>query len=258
MSTERSTFDATEFDVPRRKRPNLVAEEIKGWIVRKQMRPGDHLPNEKQLMTLFGVSKGTMRECLQSLEMQGIVRINTGPRGGPLVAEVPYTTSAELLSNYFYFRNLDADRLYQVRQLLEPELAASAVPFLGEDKLAILRRSVEICSSEALTAENRREQRIEELRFHDVLAECCPNPLLSFTCKFINDLLARKVVFKSISATKQEEIRKTNARFHREIYAAAAEQNAEVVRRMMHEHMIECKEHARLFDATVDPAFLKF
>jgi DNA-binding FadR family transcriptional regulator len=245
------------FQLPRQKRADLVADEIKRWIVRERKRPGDRLPNERELMAVFGVSKGTMRECLKSLEIQGIIRVNTGPRGGPFIVEVPYATSAELLSNYFYFKQLDAEWLYEVRRLLEPELAAAAVPLVTEEHLRILERSIAACAFEPLTAESRQEQRIEELRFHEVFAEVCPNPLLSFHCKFINDLLARKVVVKSTFLAQQEDIRITNLRYHQDILDAVKARDVATVRHVMHEHMIECEAHARLLDAVVEPDFLK-
>jgi GntR family transcriptional regulator, transcriptional repressor for pyruvate dehydrogenase complex len=246
------------FELPRQKRADLVADEIKRWIVREQKRPGDRLPNERELMALFGVSKGTIRECLKSLEIQGIIRVNTGPRGGPFIAEVPYATSAELLSNYFYFKQLDAERVYEMRRVIEPQLAAAAVPHLTEEHILLLEKSIAVCADEPRTSERRREQRIEELRFHDIFVEACPNPLMAFSCRFINDLLARKVVFKSIYVNQQEEIRTTNLRYHQEIVDAVKLRDVERVRQVMHDHMVECETHAKLLDAVVEPDFLKF
>jgi DNA-binding transcriptional MocR family regulator len=64
------------------KRGDLVVEEIKRWIAERRLGPGDKLPKEDELQTLFGVSKGTAREALKSLEVQGLVTVSTGPAGG--------------------------------------------------------------------------------------------------------------------------------------------------------------------------------
>lgn len=144
-----------------------------------------------------------------------------------------------------------------MRRLLEPELAAAAVPKITDNHLLLLENSIAVCAAEPLTAETQRVQRIEELRFHDIFAECCPNPLMAFSCRFINDLLARKVVFKSIYVSQQEEIRLTNLRYHREILEAVKRRDCEAVRTVMHDHMIDCEAHAKLLDAVVEPDFLK-
>ena len=64
------------------KRSDLVAEEIKRLITERNLNPGDKLPREIELQQQFEVSKGTIREALKSLEVQGLVKISTGPGGG--------------------------------------------------------------------------------------------------------------------------------------------------------------------------------
>ena len=91
------------------KRSDLVAEEIKRLITAKNLLPGDKLPRESELQSMFSVSKSTMREALKSLEVQGLVKVSTGPGGGGTVVEVPLYTIAEDFSQFanvvpgFYF-----------------------------------------------------------------------------------------------------------------------------------------------------------
>src|ERR1700759_2114585 len=47
------------------KRGDLMVEEIKRWVADRKFAPGDKLPKEHELQTLFGVSKGTAREALK-------------------------------------------------------------------------------------------------------------------------------------------------------------------------------------------------
>jgi len=74
-----------------RKRPklsDLVVEDVKRWIVTERKQPGDRLPNEKELVELFGVSKSTMREGLKALEVRGLIKTRTGPAGGAYLQQV--------------------------------------------------------------------------------------------------------------------------------------------------------------------------
>src|SRR5215468_6178045 len=109
------------------KRGDAVVDEIKRWIGERRLAPGDKLPKENELQTLFGVSKGTAREALKSLEVQGLVKVSTGPAGGATIGEVPLERTLQLLQNYLFFRELSVTQIYAVRRLLEPELAAGAV-----------------------------------------------------------------------------------------------------------------------------------
>jgi len=171
------------------KRGDLMVEEIKRWIAARRLAPGDKLPKEDELQELFGVSKGTAREALKSLEVQGLVTVSTGPSGGATIGEVPLDRAFQLLQNYLFFRKLDVAQIYAVRRLLEPELAAGAVPHLKEEHFAALDRSIETCAPHAMSAQQALAQRQEDLHFHDVLAAANPNMLLRFFCQVITHLL---------------------------------------------------------------------
>ena len=170
-----------------------MVEEIKRWIAERRLAPGDKLPKEDELQELFGVSKGTAREALKSLEVQGLVTVSTGPAGGATIGEVPFDRALQLLQNYLFFRELDVAQIYAVRRLLEPELAAGAVPHLTEEHFAALERSIETCAPHPASAEQALAQRQEDLHFHDVLAAANPNLLLRFMCQVINHLLRHSV-----------------------------------------------------------------
>ena len=89
------------------KRGDEMVDEIKAWIAERRLEPGDKLPKESELQALFGVSKGTTREALKSLEVQGLVKMSTGPAGGATIGEVPLERTLQLLQNYLFFRALD-------------------------------------------------------------------------------------------------------------------------------------------------------
>ncbi len=242
--------------VQRQKLSDLVVEEIKRWVVTGQLGPGDRLPQESELMQRFGVSKGTIRESLKSLEVQGLVRISTGPRGGASIARVEYDKTAELLGNFFYFQQLDAPKIYELRRIVEPEMAAAAVGHLTEEQFARLEQSIHCCLQEPEDPEERRRQRIEELEFHNILAEACPNALLSFVCRFINRLLADLVVYKKMYVPKQKRIARENHNAHERLLAAYREDDREAVHRIMRDHMEECAVHIIELEAVVKSRFL--
>src|ERR1700761_4900454 len=121
--------ERTNFRTP--KRGDVMVDEIKRWIAERRVAPGDKLPKETELQELFGVSKGTAREALKSLEVQGLVKVSTGPTGGATVGEVPLERAFQLMQNYLFFRHLEVAQIYAVRRILEPELAAGAVAHLS-------------------------------------------------------------------------------------------------------------------------------
>ena len=219
------------------KRPDLVAQEIKRLITEKNLSPGDRLPRESELQAQFEVSKGTIREALKSLEVQGLVTISTGPSGGGTIAEVPLDRTLQFMQNYLFFQEVTIDNIYAVRQFLEPELAAGAVPHLTEADFEALEHSIACCDP-ASSSEDMLSQRREDVNFHDILAAANPNPFLRFNCELINEMLRQLIVYGN--RTPKAEHRRfgeVNANFHREIVQAARARDVEAVRTLMARHM---------------------
>ena len=222
------------------KRGDLMVDEIKRWIGERRLAPGDKLPKEAELQELFGVSKGTAREALKSLEVQGLVRVSTGPSGGATVGEVPLDRAFQLMQNYLFFRDVDVAQIYAVRRVLEPELAAGAVPHLTDEDFAALERSIETCAPAAVSPSHALQQRQEDLHFHDILAAANPNGLLRFFCEVINQLLRHGVAMaRQPTHPAYRHLGDTNVAAHRRLLAAARRRDASKVRRLMIEHIDE-------------------
>ncbi|HYX02837.1 MAG TPA: GntR family transcriptional regulator [Reyranella sp.] len=233
-----------------------MVEEIKRWIAERRLGPGDKLPKEDELQALFGVSKGTVREALKSLEVQGLVTVSTGPAGGATIGEVPLERTLQLLQNYLFFRELSVTQIYAVRRLLEPELAAGAVPHLTEEHFAALEKSIATCAPHAESAEHALAQRQEDLHFHDVLAAANPNALLRFMCQVINHLLRHSVAMGDPNSAAGHRLGETNVAAHRRLLAAARRRDANRVRKLMIEHIDEAERHVLGVAAAVRRRFV--
>jgi GntR family transcriptional repressor for pyruvate dehydrogenase complex len=239
------------------KRGDLMVDEIKRWIGERRLAPGDKLPKEGELQTLFGVSKGTAREALKSLEVQGLVRVSTGPSGGATVGEVPLDRAFQLVQNYLFFRDVDVAQIYAVRRILEPELAAGAVPHLTDADFAALERSIETCAPAAASPAHALQQRQEDLHFHDILAAANPNGLLRFFCEVINQLLRHGVALvNQPTHPAYRHLGETNVAAHRRLLAAARRRDANKVRKLMIEHIDEAGRHVAQLEAAVRQRFV--
>jgi GntR family transcriptional repressor for pyruvate dehydrogenase complex len=239
------------------KRGDLMVEEIKRWVADRKFAPGDKLPKEHELQTLFGVSKGTAREALKSLEVQGLVTVSTGPAGGATISAVPFDRAFQLVQNYLFFREVNVAQIYAVRRVLEPELAAGAVPHLTEADFAALERSIETCAPAPTSKEQAVHQRREDLHFHDILAAANPNAVLRFMCEVINHLL-RHLVATGDQPTHPayQQLGDTNVAAHRKLLAAARRGDAAKVRKLMLDHIDEAGSFAGKLDAAVRRHFV--
>lgn len=233
----------------RQKLSDLIVEEVKRWIVAERKQPGDRLPNEKELGELFGVSKSTVREGLKALEVRGLIKTRTGPAGGAYLQQVSLDHASEPLRNFLHFHHLDGHHIYQLRKVLEPELAVSVVGKLTPAQFERLEDNVRLCTIEPKNEDELRKQREAELAFHTLLAEACPNPVLSFMCRFLNDLLRDLVVYKK--ALDHHHFGEANVDYHTQLLAAYRKEDAAEVRRLMAEHMVDAEVHMHEMEAHI-------
>lgn len=225
-------------DIPKRmKRADQIVEAVKRWIVVQDIQPGDRLPNEKALMEQFECSKGTVREALKSLEVQGLVTIKTGPNGGAMLAEVPYGNASQMLRNFLHFQHTTGPDVYGLRKLIEPEIAVLACDQLTTEDIDQLAHLTACCAEAPVDIEQRLHSRMSELDFHILLADRCGNPILGFMGRFLNDLLKDLVIYKKVQLPEQIEFSKANLQYHLQLVEAFKVRDKAKVRQLMFEHM---------------------
>ncbi|MBK0328000.1 FadR family transcriptional regulator [Rhodobacteraceae bacterium F11138] len=218
-------------------RPVRVAEAIKDWVVEQGLQVGDRLPSEPELIDRFGMAKGTIREAMRILEAQGLVKTRTGPGGGSFVHEVSKERARALLANYFYFKDLTIADIYQLRRLLEPEVAAQLAGRLPDDVLLQLKANVGTYSKPAETLDDEREQHISSLRFHAILAAQSDNDLLAFLIDFMVNMLSDLTVYRRLYTPPNVQLWSKGREYQMRLIDALQTGNATAARQIMQAHM---------------------
>ncbi|MEO1679339.1 MAG: FCD domain-containing protein [Pseudomonadota bacterium] len=214
-----------------------VADAIKEWVVEGNMQKGDRLPGEADLMARFGMAKGTIREAMRILEAQGLVETRTGPGGGSFVGEVTADRAKALLANYFFFQDLSLADIYQLRKVLEPELAASLSGRLSEAQLTTLESVVAQYPEPALTADEERDQHVASLEFHRTLATFSGNALLAFVVSFMARILTDLTVYRRLYDPPNRELHAKGIAYQVELIGALRDGRADAARSIMRAHM---------------------
>ena len=240
----------------RQSRPVEVAEAIKDWVVSQGLRGGDRLPGEAEMMERFGRSKGTIREAMRVLEAQGLVKTRTGPGGGSFVHEVSELRARALLGNYFYFRDLTLQDIYQMRRLLEPELAASLAGQLGEAQLAALEEVIDHYRHPSTSAEEERDQHVESLRFHATLAGYAGNELLGFLIGFMAQILTEMTVYRRLYELPNVELWSKGRAYQLQLVEALREGDPDRARQIMADHMATAQALMEAQEAVVVKGFM--
>jgi GntR family transcriptional repressor for pyruvate dehydrogenase complex len=234
------------------KRGDQVAEVIKGWITDGKLRPGVRLSKEAELQQMFNVSRGSMRDALKALEVQGLVSLSTGPDGGATITRVPLARAFLAMQNFLFFESTSLEDIYAVRRVLEPLVAAGAVEHLSDADLEALERSVDVCEPFAAGHEDALDQRHEDIHFHDVLAMANPNAFLRCLCQIINQMLHSLVIVAgNVTQQDYQAFGRKTVVAHRAILDAAKRRDVEAVGQLMAAHIEEAEMQLRKVHAAL-------
>ena len=238
-----------------RKRPDQVAEQIKRWIVQERIEPGGRLPQERDLIGIFSVSKGTVREALKSLEVQGLVRIRTGPGGGAAVTEVGFGRTVEHLSNYFYTHSNDPSDLFSLTKILMPELVRDVCGNIPEGRLFFLDRMLTANENGPLSYMDGGRL-FDYTNYVDILYECTKNKYLSFQCRWLNSNLKRLIVIPMTHQTILQDWVTSERSLYGKLLAALRDTDRDQAYQLVCEHTRAQEWIATQLKATLERRFI--
>lgn len=162
--------------IQRRKLYQDVVERLMLRIQSGEIRPGDHLPPERELMDVYGVGRPAVREALQALERSGIVEISHGerakvvvPTARDLILQIASGTRHLLQSQPDMLEHLKEARLF-----LEVGTARMAAQKASAQDVEALRARIE----EQRAALTHMERFLAcDMAFHREIARVSGNPI---------------------------------------------------------------------------------
>ncbi|GAB3393834.1 FadR/GntR family transcriptional regulator [Humibacter soli] len=165
---------------------DLIAERILEVIESGSLRPGDRLPPERELATLLGTSRPSLREAMQRLKAQGRVDVRHGT--GVFVAENPTTRS---LQSAVANEQMTLTELYDMREVLELPAAAWAASSRRPEKLAQVQAAFDALMRASERDEiDWRELQTLDAAFHMSIVEAAGNRFLIRTLGVLQQILA--------------------------------------------------------------------
>ncbi|MGQ9616884.1 MAG: FadR/GntR family transcriptional regulator [Spirochaetota bacterium] len=204
-----------------------VETQIKALIRDEKLRPGDKLPNEMELATLFGVSRPTVREAVKSLVSQNIIEIVRGK--GTFVSQNPGVSSDPLGLDFVLDGNLHLS-LIEVRLIIEPAVARLAAERGSSEDIERIGQFIH----EMEDTVGRHEVGMgTELKFHRSIAEATKNPVIMRIIPVILDAIIK--TYRDAPRTSEEH--KQALEEHMEIYKGIKQKDPEKAFQAMTHHL---------------------
>jgi GntR family transcriptional repressor for pyruvate dehydrogenase complex len=180
------------------KRSNVVEtilESFKQSMIRGELRPGQRLPSEAELVEQLGVGRGTLREAMKKLEALGVVNIQRGD--GTYIADKP---SAALLTPLEFALLLEAKagaELVELRCMIETGYCQLAAQKATEQHWARIEAARMAYAEYANSAGREVDTHTAlDLEFHYAVIDATQNPLVITVAQTVE-----KIFFASIRNT---------------------------------------------------------
>jgi GntR family transcriptional repressor for pyruvate dehydrogenase complex len=151
-----------------------IVQQIEESVLKGTLKEGDQLPAERELAQQFGVSRTAVREAIKALHEKGLV--DAFPGRGTFITSGNSNSMRQSLDRILKSGHADgAAHLVEIREILEPEIAALAAERADDQDLATMREAVGVMDNARLDADAYIEA---DLDFHLALAEAAANPFI--------------------------------------------------------------------------------
>jgi DNA-binding FadR family transcriptional regulator len=164
--------------IERRKLSDQVEERLLAQLKSGDLTPGDVMPSERELMSLFGVGRPAVREAMQNLERMGLIEIRHGER--PRVAQPSFERALAQLGEsmrHLLVHSADSlEHLKEARITFECEMARIAARRVNPEGLARLQDVLDRMRLAPVPSDQFLEL---DGKFHAEMAAMSGNPIFS-------------------------------------------------------------------------------
>ncbi|MCZ2722963.1 GntR family transcriptional regulator [Marinomonas sp. 15G1-11] len=161
-----------------------IIQQISDLIYSGELKPGDKLPTERALTTQMGVTRGRVREALRALALLGLIDIKAGD--GSYVADRKQESSSNLAISMFKDTVASFEDVFEVRELIETEIALKAFKNCNVSHLDVLEKKFNLLNDASRKSYTDYIKALEDFDLY--LASMTLNPLYKALSLSLGDL----------------------------------------------------------------------
>ena len=212
-----------------------IYEQIKERIISGDLKPGDRLPSERNMMELFRRSRPTIREALRMLERSGYIRTIPGSNGA-VITSPNEKNMEESIEDALQIGQISLEEMREYRCVSEGATAQWAAERATDDEI----KALEECLAKMAEIIEDHDKFIDmDAQFHALLASAAKNRV-SVTMNTTLNKLSRTFVKRKMSDLSAED-RSTMGiyvhKMHVEIFEAVKAHDVEKARAAMDKHL---------------------
>ena len=170
MTVDKSLFEPIES----KRSFEEISSKIKSLIFSGALKPGDKLPSEIELAKQFKVGRQTIREAFRILELSGLLYVQKGYGGGPVIQDNILEKISHLFLDAMKWDKLSIPEFTSARISIEKAILSEVIDKIDQEDIKKLQENV--AKAKALIAKNKVAT-IENFEFHTLMAKSSKNNL---------------------------------------------------------------------------------
>lgn len=212
-----------------------IYEQVKDLINKGELKPGDRLPSERNMMEKFQRSRPTIREALRMLERSGYIRTIAGSNGA-VVLEPNNKNVEQTMEAAIQVGHISLAEMYEYRQVSEVASIGWAAERCTEQDAAALQAFLEKMAGEIEHCETFIDM---DPQLHGMLAAAAKNQLSSIMNSTFSKIKREHVKQKmgSMSAAARKRMCRKIHEMHTAICDAVIAHDVKTAQKLMVEHL---------------------
>ena len=217
----------------------LIVGKIVNLVASGELKYGDYLYTEKDLMATLNVSRPTLREALRVLEFLGIVSVS--PRKGISVNRPDDSNCYLSLIYILMFDKTTNIEIFQLRRAIQVEMVATAAVAATKEDLE--RLSSLVSDMEANLESDYISFEKIDYAFHMQIVVCAHSQLCLKLMQTMSTMIHSQMQ-ERLSRMPVADRQKT-LRFHRKLNQALQERDGIKAKRLMEAHLADVYIHLK-------------
>lgn len=161
-----------------------IIEFIKNYVEENNLKSGDRLPSQNELIEMLGVSRTSLREAVKTLEAKNFLEVLNGK--GIFLKNA----SSDILYTQIEFKKEKESilELLEVRRIIEKEIMSLIVKNATEEELDEIEKILNVVMDKYNKGEKQNK---EDKEFHLAIYKFCHNKIMYQLIFSIEDMLSK-------------------------------------------------------------------
>ena len=221
MADHNSAFHEEPVLEQPQKASTAIYEQIRSKILSGELKPGDKLPPEREMIDMFQRSRPTIREAMRMLENKNYISTS---RKGAFINKPTTDQAAQTLNSLLRLRLVSEEDLLNVRHVCETMVIRTACETRTEQDITVMQNIL----NESFEVRSDFTRFMEYgIRFNGAMAKASHNAMLYLVIRIVSQFSHDKITetAATLSEAKKQELTQKITAQHQAILDAIIMRN---------------------------------